>query len=104
LAHRLAPPFARAAPPTPAELDAATGLADSTNVSPEQKAHFEARVRSRLANQETVLPTPHVLIPAWMAETYFKVSTVLDKMRRLWLPHSTLEHKLPYHQCALLLT
>lgn len=53
-----------------------------------------------LVKYETVIPMPHVLIPAWMADAYLRVSTVYKKARRLWLPVATLETKLPYHACA----
>ena len=68
-------------------------------MTPEQKQEFEERVYRSLRSSNTVIPTPHVLVPMWMAEAYVSMSSFLKQASRLWLPKTSIYDKLPYHQC-----
>ena len=83
-------------------LEKAADSVGGAEASDEQKASLEAKVYSSLVKHEAIIPTPSVLIPEWMAETYVVLSSFLRRCGRLFLPETSINNKLPYHKCGLI--
>ena len=95
-----AAPFARV-------HDALGGADDSDWWAQSQQARWRKRLAEMesdemrsLVNSNTLVPTPSVYIPAWMAEAYIAYRDFRKRVERLWLPETSMQTKLPYYSCA----